>query len=296
MSEFLSHPATQGAIAPFIVALAIALLCQRMGEFAAGLVIIGGFFTTVILTTGVSFQPLSSGRKIVLASLCLPLLLPLIAILLRKVSVISEQWRSISMIVVPVVLLLIAINWIIWPVLSRQTISEAWPVLARVSLYVAVIGVVFLGTTRLQLPGKSPVQGMSVLALGLGTAVTSMIAASALYSQWAFSVVAAVGSLLLIGLVGKSQLAAKHGVGHLGTYGLFAAVVPLALIGAAATVYAQLSGWVLLCLAAIPLFAAWPKIKLERVWLRLLVTGLLALLPVIPAIWLAWRDADSMGY
>ena len=134
------------------------------------------------------------------------------------------------------------------------------------------------------------------MALGLGTAGTSMIAASALYSQWAISIVAAVGCLLLIGLFGKSQTAAKHGLGYLGRFGVFAAVVPLALIGAAATVYAQLSGWVLLCLAAIPLLAGWLTIKVEQPWMRLVVTGLLALVPVIPAIWLAWRAADSMSY
>ena len=296
MAELLAHPAIQAAIAPFIVALAIALLFRRMGTISFGLAIIGGFFTTVLLTTGLALQPLTSTRKIILVSLCLPFLLPLMELSLRKISVINERWQPVIMIAIPTVLLVVAINWIIWPVLSRQAISEAWPMLARVSLYVGVLGVMFLGMARLKQPEKSAAQGASIFALALGTAVTSMIAASALYSQWAFSIVAAVGSLLLISLFRNPKIAVKQGAGHLGIFGLFAAVVPLALIGAAATVYAQLSGGVLLCLAAIPLVAGWSAIKVERPWLRLVMTGLLALLPVIPAIWLAWRAADSMGY
>lgn len=296
MQELLAHPAIQAAIAPFIVALVIALLLPRMGAFGFGLAIIGGFFTTVMLTTGIALQALNSTQKIVLVSLCLPFLLPLLEISLKKIPVISERWQSVITIAIPTVLLVIAINWIIWPVLSRQDLSEALSTLAGVSVYVGVIGALFLGLARVRLPEKSAAHGASILALGLGTAVTCMIAASALYSQWAFSIVAAVGSLMLISLFGKSQDAVKHGIGYLGSFGLFAAVVPLALVGAAATIYAQLSGWVLLCLATIPLVAGWPTIKVERSWLRLLATGLLALVPVIPAIWLAWRATDSMGY
>lgn len=296
MTELLAHPAIQGAIAPFIVALAIALLCRRMGAIAFGLAIIGGFLTTVMLTTGLTFQPLSSTRKIILVSLCLPLLLPLMELVLRKISAISEQWQAVISIVLPTALLIVAINWVIWPVVSRQEMSEAWLLMLRVSLYVGVIGAVFLIMARLKRAEKSTAQGASALMLGLGTAVTSMIAASALYAQLAFSIVAAVGSLLLISLFVKPSAEAKQSVGYLGAFGLFAVAVPLALIGAAATVYAQLPGWVLLCLAAVPLFAGWPTVNIERSWLRLITTGLLALLPVIPAIWLAWRAAGEVSY
>ena len=296
MQDLLAHPAIQAAIAPFVAALVVALLCWRMGEVAAGLAIISGFILTVVLTTGLALQPLTSTRKIILVSLCLPLLLPLIAFVRDKLSLTSQRWGVFIGLIVPTALLVAAISWVVWPVFSRQEIAEAWPMLARVMVYVAAIGLAFLAMTRLKSSEKAVAQGASVFALGLGTAVTSMIAASALYAQLAFSIVAAVGCLLLISLFKTPSSEVKNGVGYLGSFGLFAAVVPLALIGAAATVYAKLPGWGLLCLAVVPLFAVWPTVKISQPWLRLVATSLLALLPVIPAVWFAWDAASAISY
>lgn len=300
MQDLLTHPAIQSAVVPFVTALAIMLLLRKRGDVAFGLAIIGGFCATVTMTMGLDFQPLSSTRKIVLVSLGLPFLLPLLALLWQKTSIIGERWQADISIGVPTLLLVSAINWVIWPVLSRQEVSEAWLLVVQGSAYVGFVGAAFLFIASLKRPEKSMAQGLGALSLGLGTAVTSMIAASALYAQLAFSVVAAVaatvGSVWLMRLFRQPSTTAQYGVGYLGPFGLFAAVVSLALIGASATVYAQLPVLVLLCLAAIPVLAGWSPINVQRPWQRLLVTSLLALLPVVPAVWLAWRAAGQASY
>jgi hypothetical protein len=296
MNELLANPAIQAAVAPFFVAVAIALIFRRFGVVAFGFAIIAGLLTTLMLTTGLALFPLTSTRKIILSSLCLPFVVLLMDVIWGRLPNARQRWATIILVVVPTVLLVAAANWVIWPVLQRQEISEAWPMLARVSLYVGVLSIALLGMARLNHPDKSTAQGASVLVLGLGTAVTSMIAASALYAQLAFSVTAAVGATLLINLFAKTSGEGKQDVGYLGLFALFTAAAPLALIGAAATVYAQLPGWALLCLVAVPLFAGWPTIKVERPFLRLTVTCLLALVPVIPAVWLAWRAAEAVSY
>jgi hypothetical protein len=296
MHELLAHPATQAAVAPFIVALVIALLFRRLGAVALGLAIIGGLLTTVTLTTGLALQPLTSTRKIILSSLCLPFVVLLVDMLMGRAPLAGGRLRGIIRIVLPTALLIGVVNWVIWPVLLRQEILDGWIVSARVSLYVGVISAFLLGLTGLNRPGKSAAEGASIFALGLGTAITSMIAASALYSQLAFSVVAAVGALLLVGLFTKPFVGSKEDAGYLGQFALFAAVVPLTLIGGAATVYTQLPVWVLFWLATVPLIAGIITIKAQRPILRLLFTSLLALLPVIPAIWLAWQAAAPMDF
>ena len=292
MQALLTNPAIQAAVAPFVVALLVALLLQRIRLPWLGLAIIAALLTTIMLTTGLAFQPLTSTRKIILGSLFLPFTVLLMESLRARLPGTAYRWHSIITILVPTGFVVAAANWIIWPVLRRQEMSEAWPMLLGVSLYVSAICLAFLVLARVKLPEKSASQGASALMLGLGTGVTSMIAASALYAQLAFAVTAAVGSLISIGLFTRS----REGVGQLSSFSLFAAAVPLALLGASATVYAQLPGWVLLCLVTVPLFSWWPSLRVERPWLRLIFTNFMALLPVILATWIAWKIAGPVSF
>ena len=126
--------------------------------------------------------------------------------------------------------------------------------------------------------------------------MSSFIAASALYGQLAFAVIASLGGLLLVLLVlpvkGKTETS-------IGGFGLFAASIPLALIGGAATVYAKLPATALFFLALVPLVAAIPvekKFSIQNLWLRGSMAAVLGLLPTIPAIWLALGASEPMGY
>jgi len=57
----------QGGLAPFVVALIVAELLQRMR--LSGLAIIAGFAVTVYLVSDFSFEALTASRKIVLLGL-----------------------------------------------------------------------------------------------------------------------------------------------------------------------------------------------------------------------------------
>lgn len=67
MTELLEHPAVQGGVAPFVVALIVAAALGRTRY--AWIAIVAGYATMIALSTGFSFSPLSAVRKIVL--LCL---------------------------------------------------------------------------------------------------------------------------------------------------------------------------------------------------------------------------------
>jgi hypothetical protein len=292
MQALFTNPAIQAAVAPFVAALLIALVLQRISLYWLGLAIIGGLLTTLMLTTGLSLLPLTSTRKIIIGSLCLPFTVPLMESLVARVPAIAKRWQTIITILVPATLVVAVENWIIWPVLRRQELAEAWPMLLGVSLYVSAISVAFLMLARVRLPEKSATQGANAVMLALGTGATSLIAASALYAQLAFAVSAAVGSLILITFFARS----RAGLGQMSSFSLFAAAVPLALLGASATVYAQLPVWVLLCLVAVPLFGWWPSINIARPWMRLMFASFMALLPVILAVWIAWKIAGPVSF
>ncbi|MBL1277999.1 MAG: hypothetical protein COB30_018130 [Ectothiorhodospiraceae bacterium] len=303
MQTLISHPAFQSALAPFVVAVLMVLAVTRfrpdLSSQWLGLAILGGFLSTVLLTTGLSIWPVTSTQKLIFSALTLPVFVILMEWLYRLLAARVLPGESVKgqffiTIFLPVALLVAAQCWIIWPVLMRQEWADAWPMVLRVTGYVAAIGTIFLGLGRLREPEKKLAQGVSILVLGLGTGITCLLVATALYAQLAFAISASVGGLLLMTLFPWCRIA----LGHVASFGLFAAAVPLALLGASATVYAQphLPFWALPCLMAIPLLAWWPTIRVSDPWLKVVVTPLLAFIPVIPAIWLAWRAGGPVSF
>ncbi|MBN4079359.1 hypothetical protein JYT26_01835 [Beggiatoa alba] len=292
MQTLLANPAIQSAVAPFIVALLVALLLRRFETIGLGLAIIAGLLTTVMLTTGLTLQPLTSTRKIIVSSLCLPFTVLLVERIVAGLPTVTARLQHVVRVMVPTLFLMAAACWVIWPVLTRQGLAEGWPMLLRVGGYAGIIGAVFLCLAQWKSAEKSAAQGMSALMLAIGTGVTCLIAATALYAQLAFAIAASVGSVMVLSLFTQT----RNGVGHVTSFGMFAAAVPLALFGAAATVYAQLPPWVLPCLVFIPLFAGSTKSWLTKPWQQLIFTGVIAFLPVIPASGLAWRAAGPISF
>lgn len=289
MQELLTNPAIQAAGAPFVVALALALIMRRFYPGGTGLAIIAGFGVAVWLITGLTLQPLTSTRKIILCGLALPFLLPLLE-MIPQVS--RAIWVKHATQIVPAVLLVAASAlWIIWPVLRRQEGMAMWAMALPLVLYIAAVigGTGLLG--RRDSSSTFSAQAASALVLALGTGATTLIAASALYSQLAFAISAATGAVIVVGMFGSSTQPTR-----LGMLVAYAAAVPVVLIGAGATVYAKLPLLVLLCLALVPLFAGLPLIKPQQRWLQLIVTCLWASVPVIPAVWLAWRAAGPVSF
>jgi hypothetical protein len=275
--DLLTNPGVQSALLPLISAFILSLLLWKVDVRWRGLALIAGFLVCVHFTTGLGFQSLTSTSKIILCSLFLPVL------------GIFLDWQSRPLVLrlgVLIAVLVASALWVVWPVLMREEGAQAWLIGARVVLYAAFIGGALLWCGR----GMLHRECGSILGLGLGTGVTALLAASALYAQLSFAVAAAMGGLMLVALANRA--AART----LGSLGLFAAAIPLGLLGSAATVYAKQPPLSLLFLALIPVFAAIPLIKKDNLWLRSAVSSVLALLPAIPAAWLAWRAAGPPVY
>ncbi len=285
MQDLFAHPAFQSAVAPLISGLVVAILLHRAGNLWQGLAVVCGVFVAVLLITGFNFQPLTSTRKIILCSLVLPL--AAVPLFLAKCPVICRVlFLSLAMACAAV--------WVAWPVLGRQEGLELWLTGGKVALFAAAIGSMSW-LDRVDVPR----QGGVMLALSLGVGASAVIAASALYGQLAFAVSAAVGGLLLVALLEPSiRIFGSDKVrSGLGSLSLFAVAVPMGLVGGAATVYAQLPGVALIFLAMVPAVAAIPVFRQFNPWISTTLTTLSGLIVAAPALWLAWRAAESsMSY
>jgi len=233
-------------------------------------------------------QPLTATRKIIICGLVLPFVLLLLDFIAAMPQ--SARFKRVFR-VLPAVLLAAAALWIIWPVVQRQEGMAIWVMAAPVMLYAAVITYSAAALGHVQKQAFSA-QAASALILAMGTGATTLIAASALYSQLAFAV-----AVIVVGLLGSVEKPAR-----LGMLTVYAAAVPVTLFAAAATVYAQLPVLVLLCLALVPLFAwlllfkPFKLIKSQQRWLALIIASLWTSIPVLPAIWLAWRAAGPVSF
>lgn len=287
MQALLTNPAIQAAGAPFVVALVLAVLLRRLIPAGIGLAVVAGFLVAVWLITGLTLQPLTSTRKIIICSLSLPF----IALLLEMIPL-SPRWKPVSR-ALPAVLLAAAALWIIWPVVQRQEGVAVWSLAMPVVLFAAVV--MYATGVLARLRGDAmrafSSQAANALILAMGTGAVTLIAASALYSQLAFAVSAATGAVIVAILLTSSEKSPR-----LGALTLYAAAVPVALFAAAATVYAKLPVLVLLCLALVPVFAWVPLIKPQQRWLQLIVTCLWVSIPVLPAVWLTWRAAGPVSF
>ncbi len=281
MVSFFAQPPVQSGLAPFVASLVLAVLLLRAPVRWQGLAIIGGLLLAVLLTIGPALMPLTSTRKIVVASLGLPML----AVLL---DVAPLRWRV--RVGVVVLLAVLALLWVLWPVLLRREPGGAALLGIGLALYVAAVLVVFarLGCCCARLAGAA--MGFSV-----ATGVAVIMAASALYGQLAFALAAAVAGLVAVRLwrPGLAENDACFGLAS-----AMAVAVPLALLGAAASVYARLPMTALPLLALSPLLALIPLAAGRPAWLRVVIAGLLSLPPALGAIYLAWQaaGAGSSGY
>jgi hypothetical protein len=128
--------------------------------------------------------------------------------------------------------------------------------------------------------------------LSLGTGGAAMLGASALYGQLGFALAAATGGLILPWLI-RPHLPA------LGLMTAMAVAIPLAFIGAAGIVYADLSWWVLPCLALVPLAVrvGWKPINnMESAWGRMILITLGGIVPALLGLWVSWQSSGDMIY
>ncbi len=281
MESFFAQPPVQSGLAPFVASLVLAVALLRLPARWQGLAIVAGLLLAVLLIIGPALTPLTSTRKMVVASLGLPILALALdfAPLRRQVKV--------GIVILSAVL---ALLWVLWPVLLRRELGDAVLLGGGLALYVAVVLVIFarLGQYCARLAGAA-------LGFAAATGVAVIMAASALYGQLAFALAAAVGGLTAVRLWRPGL---DEGEACFGLAGVMAVAVPLALLGAAASVYARLPVMALPLLALSPLLALVPIAAQRSAWLRVVIAGLLTLPLSAAAIYLTWQaaGAGSAGY
>ena len=273
MQALLDDPMVQSGVAPFLVALVVALALARTR--LAWLAIVAGVATTIAMSAGISFSPLSASRKIVL----LVLLTPLLGVALDTLG------RTHRLLAPAVALLLgLASAWVFQSVLSQREGLDAVLLGGGVALFVALlVGL----TVRLRDDGVAA--GAATLGLGLAVGVAAILSASLGNMMNGIALAASGGALLLLQLVLGRGLAA----GWTGTLTVGAAA---ALFAAATFVLAELRWFALVTLLLVPAVAGLPLYAGRAPRLRVVLLGLTCVLvasATILAAWLATRSSVS---
>ncbi|MBK8569306.1 MAG: hypothetical protein IPN81_04600 [Nitrosomonadales bacterium] len=268
MQELLNHPAVQGGLAPFVIALIVAELLLRLR--LSGLAVIAGFAVTVYLVSDFSIDPLTAARKIVLMGL----LSSLLALMLLPFN-----WRPLRLILA--VAGGITAVWMALRIIQQQDMTHMLLWGGGCALYVGWL--IFWMDTLHETPVRAGSAGM---ALGLGTGGSALLGASALLGQFGLALGAAASAYLLLQTITNSRLPCGRSF-----------TLPLSLIagltGCLAVLTAQLPWYALPVLAAIPLAAKIPVSEKMGLWLQSLLLSIATLACAAGAIYLTWYVAGA---
>lgn len=268
MQELLNNPAVQGGLAPFVVALIVAELLQRMR--LSGLAIIAGFAATVYLASDFSIEPLTAARKIVLLGL-------LAAALALPLMLFNPRWLRPLLAVAGGT----AAVWAMSRILQQQPAAPMLLWGGGCALYVGwlVFWMDGLGDAAMR-------AGSAGLALGMGTGGAALFGASALLGQFGLALGAAAGAYLLIQMLTDGPLPCGRGY-----------TLPLSLIAGLtaclAVLTADLPWYALSVLALIPVAARIPLPGKQALWIQSVLLSAVTLACAATAIYLTWRVAGA---
>ncbi len=264
MHELLNHTAIQAGVLPFIAALIIAELFQRLR--LSGLAIIAGFAVTVYLASDFDFEPLTANRKIIWLGISAS------AIAIPLTLLTWSYWR-------PILALLAAGTavWVTWHLLQKQSIADELIWGAGCAAYVGWMIFWFDG-----LQNKPVAAGSAGLALGIGTGMAALICASAVLGKFGLALGSASAAYLIIQAVTNSRLSCGYSF-----------TLPLSLIaglvGCLAFVSTRQPWYSLLALGLVPLVANIPISEKWAVWLQTLVLSIVTFACAGGAVYLAWQ-------
>lgn len=262
MQQWLDHPAAQSGLIPFVVALLVAELLQRLR--LSGLAVIAGFIATVYMISDFSFSPLTANRKIILLGIASTILaIPFINFRgMRLMLAIAGGAAAV---------------WTVQRILQQQELQNMLLWGAGCALYVGWI-VYWMDTLE-----QSPVRAASAgMALGFGTGIATLVGASAFLGQLGLALGSAASAYLVIMSLTNRHLPAGRSltlplsllVGLLGCVGVLAALLP----------------WYCLpVLALIPILAKLPVSERSAVWLQSTLLSVATLSCAAGAVYLSWR-------
>ena len=279
MDSLVSHPAVQSGIIPFIAAFAVTLVFGKTKPVFMGLAAIAAFLAAVSLVTGFSLSPLTSTKKIILIAYLATALGLTVDLAGEKIGPYRKYIHGIF-----ALLSVVALIWVIWPVISRASTENSIWVAVGLSAYVAwmTFGISVLQQKKVSISA-------AVFAVAMGTAIVSIVGATALYGQLAAPFAAATGAWLLFFLFASQRAVFP-------TSFFLTAVSTCAILGAAATVYATLPWLTLVLFALIPVVAHIPVKQDNPTWLKVLKSYIATLIPVLAAIWYTVQQSADTGY
>ena len=272
MNDFLANPAVQAGLAPFVVALLLAVLLFRTRLM--GLTIGAGFATVIFLATGFSFEPLTAVQKMILCGIgacAVLLLLELFKVAPRNAVRLPLALASG-----------LAAVWVVLRVLQQQESGPALLAAAGAAAYVALL---VDGSTR---ASEDPIAlTVSSLMMGLCAGILALLGASASIAQLGIGIGAASGAALLVQMVCGRRTA-------LGWTLALPAGLLAGLIGVLAVFIASLPWYCLLPTLLIPWATHFYPISAKRpIWVTGLLMAIMAFIPVLVAVALTWFTASA---
>ena len=269
MQAFLHHPAVQGGVVPFIVALLAALLFKPLR--LSGLALAIALAASMFLGGDFHLEPLTSLRKILW-----------LAIAAAGAGIALTHLRAAWMRPLLSLLSGIAVLWVAWLILRNQPLLHELLWGAAGALYAAWM---VFWTDKLR--DKSVRAGSAGLGLGLGMGVSILFGGYISLGVYGIALGAASGAFLLIQMVTNKRIACGP-----------AFSLPLSLVTGLGGIYGVLAvqtpWYVLAVLAAIPLAALHVPVADKfhnAVQAVLLSAATLALAGV--AVFLTWRVTGS---
>jgi len=273
VNEFLEHPAVQGGVAPFVVALVVAVLLARTRY--AWLAVVAGYVTAVAMSTGVSLSPLTATRKVLLLTLA-------VAVVGIVLDLVGPRARSVAAVLAAIAGA--AALWAFWSVLGQREGAALWTGAVSVALFAAAMAALVMSLRN------DPLRvAAATLGLGLATGVAAVISASIGFLLAGTAVAAAAGALLLVAVVTSRPVTA----GFLGT---LTVGTMIALFAEGASLLAQMPWYATLSLLLVPIAVRLPVNERWGTFKRAFVLALYALAAAsvpIAAAWYAARAASS---
>lgn len=264
MHAFLTHPAIQAVLVPFLVALLVAELLQRLR--LSGLAIVAGFAITAYLLHGFVQVPLTGTRKII----WLGIASGLGAILLNLAYL--PVWRAVL-----TVLAAAAGIWVALPLLMQHTLPTALQWGAGCALFAGWM-VYWMDSLE-----NAPVRAASAgIGLGFGSGMALLIAGASVPGRLDLAIGSAALAYLFIMFVSNSLLACGRSF-----------TLPLALVSSLSILLAVFSGrlpwYVAAPFALIPLFAKLPVADKNPVWVQATLLSFITLACAFAAAYISWR-------
>lgn len=270
MEQLLANPAVQAGIAPFFVALIVAVALSPFR--LAGIAVIAAFLVGMHLLTGIQFTPLTVTRKFLILAIVAALLGPLLDFVLKPARFGAFALGAATA---------LCSVWVLWPVLVQQPLQEAWLLGGSAFLAIAVM----VGFAQARLADDAIRAGAAALALGLGAGVAAVLGASLVYGLYGVALGAGAGGYLLPQMMrGKRTAAGATFVLPAISIGGFIAVGAMAL--------AELPWYSVLILALIPVAVGLPGPDRGPVWLQAVVFSLYGLVIAGIACVVAWPSTQ----